>query len=861
MKAEKINLSTDRRKIYLLAFLIPAVLMLIVWAVLGVWPFGTRSILVSDLEIQFVDYYAYFKSVLSGSNDIFYTFSKNLGGDFPGFSAYYLQNPLLIILAFFSKRSLPTGIMVMIVLQVALSGLSFSCFMNQISTPRYSSLLFSTAYAFMGFFFGYIPLTIYFTNLALLPVVVLGIHRIMENPRHYRLYTFTLALYVFMNYYLGFMLCIFSALYFLYLLFSKTRQFKEIRIYGKQILSFLFSSIMGILLVLFHLVMTAISLRGQKDSPDPGKFGFYRQFRMLDVFAKLFSCSDKNHELPIIYCSLLVAVCVILYFCSRQIARRQKFLTAGFLAVILLSFYIHAFDIIWHGFNDPVGFKFRYAYFFSFLMIVTGCRGFYALEEKTEKRQILCAGTVFAVYAGYLLITRNAYVNWKDLLFNGALFCAIAVSLVLAGRKTILHSRAGWILLSAVLCTDVVSNAVRAVNVYQANEMSDYTEFVDRVSPVMEQIKESDSGFYRIEKDFYRDKNDAMLLDYAGLSHSSSCEKDYVKEFLQKMGFCNNTLFAFYNRGGTSFADSFLGVKYFVSQYDTTDKPYNKVMDLNDCHVFENPYAMPLAFTTTDDICSVDMQTDNVFDIQNQIAAAFGTGIADIYERTEPDSVALTNLREEKDGEITRYDKINGEQDAYIEYTFKIKEKKGIYLYFNAPEVQSAELYVNGVSKESYFTHTNWNVVYAGRYEPGETVTVRLSCLQESLRITNALFYQENQDSLALWHENAESDHVSLIKNSSSHLTGTVQIPEGKENLVFSIPYETGWKIKADGKRMEQKEVLGALLAVELPAGTHTIEMQYVPEGLFPSVWISLFAFAVLMFLLINDKIKDNDLR
>lgn len=857
MHTEKIRI--NKKKLYILSFIIPVILMLFVWTALGIYPFGSRSILVGDLDIQFVDYYAYFKSILSGENNFIYTFSKNLGGDMPGFSAYYLQNPLLFLLCLFPERELPTGIMVMIIVQVALSGLSFSYFINHVNEPEYSSLLFSTAYSFMGFFFGYIPLTIYFSNFALLPLVILGISRIVENPRHYKLYTFSLALYIFMNYYLGFMMCIFSVLYFMYIILVKSEKICNLRNYGKNIIAYTAATVLGVLLVAFDLAMTAISLKGQKENPDISKFGFYRQFRMLDIFAKLFSGSDKNHELPIIYCSVLAALCVLLYFACRQVSRREKILTAGFLGALLVCFYIHALDIIWHGFNDPVGFKYRYAYFFSFLMITVGYRGFLSLKRQISKGQVCMIVGIFALYAVYLLATGNVYADWKDILYNGAIILLILCALALTGKEERNLQRVGWALLGLVFCVDVVSNAARAVNVYPASEITRYEEYYDKVSPVIDYVKEKDNGFYRMEKDFYRDKNDSMLFHYAGLSHSSSCEKDYVKEFVGKMGFRNNVLFAFYNRGSTVFADSFLGVKYFISQYDTTDKPYGKLADINQCHIYENPYVLPAGFCTQGKIEQVDMETDNTFEIQNQIAKTFDSGISDLYEKTEPDSTELSNLREEKNGEITEYRKINGEEEAYIEYTFKVKEKKGLYFYFNAPDLQSAELFVNDFSRETYFTNTNWNVVYAGKYEPGENVTVRLDCLGDSLQITDALFYYENMEALRSWHQSADAGNVEIVKNTSSHLTGTAVIPEGKENLVFSIPYEKGWRIKIDGELMEQREVLGALMAVKLAPGTHIIDMRYIPEGFFPTIWVSLSSFAVLMFFIINDKIKSND--
>ena len=59
--------TTERKKLtyyYIAAFLIPAVLMMIVYIILGTYPFGNRSILVADLRYQFLDYYEYFKSII-----------------------------------------------------------------------------------------------------------------------------------------------------------------------------------------------------------------------------------------------------------------------------------------------------------------------------------------------------------------------------------------------------------------------------------------------------------------------------------------------------------------------------------------------------------------------------------------------------------------------------------------------------------------------------------------------------------------------------------------------------------------------------------------------------------------------------
>jgi uncharacterized membrane protein YfhO len=47
----------------------------------------------------------------------------------------------------------------------------------------------------------------------------------------------------------------------------------------------------------------------------------------------------------------------------------------------------------------------------------------------------------------------------------------------------------------------------------------------------------------------------------------------------------------------------------------------------------------------------------------------------------------------------------------------------------------------------------------------------------------------------------------------------------------MSLPYDKGWTVRIDGRRVHTREVLGSLTAFYVPPGTHKIEMNYVPQG------------------------------
>ena len=64
----------------LLSFLMTAGILIVLFLINGYAPFGSSSLACNDANLQYLDFFLYFKDVLSGSNSISYTFSKMLGG-------------------------------------------------------------------------------------------------------------------------------------------------------------------------------------------------------------------------------------------------------------------------------------------------------------------------------------------------------------------------------------------------------------------------------------------------------------------------------------------------------------------------------------------------------------------------------------------------------------------------------------------------------------------------------------------------------------------------------------------------------------------------------------------------------------
>ena len=169
--------------LYLSSFFLPVILLIIVYALHGIYPFGDNTVMTGDMEYQFVDYLAYLKTIVFGNNDFAYSFSKNLGGSMAGFSAYYYYSPLNFITLLFPNEMLPVAESVVILLTAAFSSLSMSVLLYNKYEGSLRSVIFSTAYAMCGFSATYFQLTMYAGNMIIFPLIILGFLRFIEDPQ------------------------------------------------------------------------------------------------------------------------------------------------------------------------------------------------------------------------------------------------------------------------------------------------------------------------------------------------------------------------------------------------------------------------------------------------------------------------------------------------------------------------------------------------------------------------------------------------------------------------------------------------------------------------------------------------------
>lgn len=849
MPVQGVLFMSNRKKVglYLVSALIPCGIYLITLMLLNAVPFGESSIIISDANRQYIDFAAYWKSVLSGENSLLYTFTKTLGGDGLNLAAYYLLSPVNLLFLFSNTENLPLLYTLVIIVKVSLCALAFFHASTRFYGFKASHLLFSTAYSLIAYNVVYGWNIMWLDGVIILPLLVLGLHRVLEKKAPW-LYILSLMYALATNFYIGYMLCIASVIFCAAMLVLNTTAWKE-KAYA--FVRFGIASLISGFGAAMIWLPSFLSIAGERSQTNAFEITFERSFGLLSFPAKLFcgaaSPQDIMGGLPNIFCGTVILLLVAIFFLNRTVLARAKLTAGSILLLLFASFFFLLPNTIWHGFSPTNAFNFRYSFLFSFVLIVIAQHQFFHRADISLKMVVPAAITILAVLV-VSLIRKPHFLQLGDVLITLSVLILSAMGLT-AGKKFL---NAATIFLCAIGILELGLNCYTSYKAITDDSWTlnakDFSSYVQNTEAAVNYVKEYDSSFYRMEKTFYRTNNDAAMFGYRGLSHFSSTEPVFTKVFMRNMGFSSYYDFwAAYTGGSTAEVDSLLGVKYLLSQDELPEtKGYSLLDTLNGIHIYKNENALTIAILSESGITSVSMDTEDKFALHNAIWQGLTGQNSDILQQ-EDYRVTLHNITAvQTDTGNTVYQKQDPSQQASVRYEISVSQTNPLYFYFTAPEPQNVRVIINGEEIGQYFDQYSWNMDCAGTFTQGDTVIIELSPVGDSMVITQPYFYYENMENLANMAAERKQQDLQVASLSDFEFRGSFTA-QSNQILLFTIPHSSGWTLKIDGQNVPLIKALDTFLAAEVTAGQHNFELRYMPPGL--SIGIGLTVLAVGMAL------------
>ncbi|GAA0071203.1 YfhO family protein [Clostridium sardiniense] len=862
-----INNKRKSISIYLLSFLIPIIIMLIVYAISEIYPFGDKTLLFRDLRGQYVSYFSAFRNALLGDGSLLYSFTKEIGGNMFGLTAYYMMSPFNIILLLFPREMITEAILVITLLKIGLCGLTLSIFLKKsFKDFCYFSIIFSSAYALMAYNTMYQSNIMWLDGVILLPLVLLGINNII-NKKRILLYIFTLALSIITNFYIGFIICIFSVIYFIYKIsvekiYAK-EYFTKLVIYNR-IKYFLLGSILGGALSSFVLIPTVYALSGGKAKFEFFSAPIHTNFKIYDIVSKLYINGLVNNDilkgLPNIYCGIFIVILFILYFFNRGIKRVEKVYSIIVVGTMLVSFYVNKIDYIWHGFNKPVGFPYRYSFLFSFFMILLAYKTYINIK-KISNTSIVITLISICITSLFMFKMDYVYLSNFNIIVSMALTIVYCILLIIKKNKIRLEKFITFFVIILML-GELGIHALEVNIKLNYAKRSEFVRYNSELDNILSDIKSNDDSFYRVGKSFVYNSNDPMLLNYNGLSHFSSMYKVYVKDLLGKMGYMSNKILFGDGMTSTIISNSLLDVKYILSKKEERklyNDYYNLLGEAHGINVYENPYYLPLGFMVNKDIVNLNIKDEkNPFKLQEDILdSMIKINNENNYYKTDNYNVKLTNLTVEDINGAKEYTKKINNKPAYIEFTMQNQSSDPLYAFIQTNKVYEAQLYINN-KKITYFSANNYKVIPLGKRAIGENLNFKIEIKKNKFNINNQYFYY-------LDVKNYEKEYKEMSKNkydinyfNNTNIKGTVNSSDAKSVLYTSIPYDEGWKVSIDGNEVTKVKLMDSLIGISVPKGVHEVEFKFTPVGLYLGIMISIITLGLIVIWCIYKKIRDN---
>ena len=864
-KPDKLGKILKSPYLYLsLCFILPVVVMYLIYLAMQIHPFGDGSVLVLDLNGQYVYFFEALRNFVHGDASLLYSFSRALGGEFMGIYAYYIASPLSYIVALFPQERILEALLCLFLLKTGGCGLTFGYYLHKTSKKlnRISIICFSMLYALSAYCIVQQHNTMWIDCVMWLPLITLGLESLIKYKK-FKMFTFFLALSVFSNFYIGYMVCIYVAVYFFYYYFAckENNPLKEKHHFIASLSRTVLYSALACGMAMVIILTAYYSLTMGKTTFSNPNFSPTSKFDFIDLLTKFFPGSYdtvRPEGWPFVYCGVITLFLVPLFFVSKKFSIREKVLAGVFIIFFVLSFSLSTADLVWHGFQRPNWLNYRYSFMLCFFLLTLAHKAFDEIENASSNLFIGIA----AVLTGFLFfIQKFEYENMDDFygIWLSLFFVGLTLILLCLMKKKDFKENIATIMV-IFICLETfcngLSNCLDLHDDVYYSKYSSYNNFISGLRPMVEEIKENDTSFYRFEKTKHRKTNDNMALGIRGLSNSTSTLNAETIRFLNRMGYASKSHWSKY-LGGNPVNDSLLGIKYIISE-DSWDRYYEEAFTLEDDDrytAYLNPYALSLAYGVNSAVNAVDMEDCETPPLQlNQLLSAMIGEEVEVFVPVEYSDYSMYNMEETYISGHYKYYPQNTSQDSILYYYFDVP-KSGVEYYFYLPSdyPREVEMKVDGVPFDTFYGNETSRIVTVGTtYNEGDTMRIALTVAKNEIYVkadAPCLYYLDMEVFKTAIAKLAETQY-NITNYTETTFNGTITTKTADQTILTTIPYDEGWQVYLDGEEIEYYKTLNALVAFDIEGnGEHTLEVRYMPKAFVRGA--SCSAVCVILFVLL----------
>ena len=861
-----------------LAFAFTFLGFLCVMIIKGMTPFGESSMLYSDAYHQYYPFFLAFRNALRSGESLLYSWDVGMGMDYLSLIAYYLASPLNLLSVLVPDSLTLVYFTLLIPIRLSFASMFFAMFLRKIFKKNDLSItLFGCFYGLCAWAMAYLWNSMWLDTFALLPLVIMGMVALLQE-RKFMLYTLTLFLSVFSNYYIGLFTCIFVLLVFICYQICRWESFNKFAI--DLLLMGLFSMLAIAMTAVLELPALA-ALNNTQSSVNTFPTGFRLNIAdentwkgLLDGMRQVAGNMNGGIEpsfvegLPNLYCGVFTIAFAFLYLMAPKVPVRDKVCAVLLLLFFNVSFIIRQLDYIWHGFHLTNMIPYRFSFLHSFVLLYMAYRA-YLDRKRFRLWQVILASllaigifmcsdsrfdTMFLAYNAAFLLLYIFILIYPHLLKKpGAEATEEEVSQHKAQVKERLHM--GRSFLMVVIALEMVLNLVN----FGANFTGTTTAFYPRGKEYTASMvrymheREWDELFFRAETTHSQTLNDGALNGYHGISTFTSSANVKVTEFMRKLGYgAKNTYNRYCYEESSPVSNLFLGIKYMLERQDRVEPNpfFNDLHKYGNVHLLENNAYLPLGFLANAELSEVSFQSElDPFVFQNELFSA-ATGMDEnVWHHVSGEQLSITAA----DADIISTTPsgsckfTTGSADGRINYQYTFETDGFLCVSLNLPNRNDFTLWLNG--EELYSdTYTLPQMASVCQVSAGDVVDIAVACSANSsgtISVVAAL-----TDNAVFWqgYDKLNQSTLELTRFHTTRVEGEILC--NRDGLLYtSIPQDGNWHVYVDGAPAEAVCVGEVMVSVPLNKGYHTVTFRYRNSAFGLGLSVSLLSFSILMAL------------
>ncbi len=787
--------------------------------------------------------------ILGGLNRIkegnfsYYDWSAGFGADFLIYS--FFSSPLSLLLAIIKNNLVKYSVLYLQILKITIIFCFAYLWISKLSKHKTTIWVGALLTAFSGWVFRYYNFTHFLDGYMFYPLILYFVERYFQDNKKMGL-VITIAILGVVNYYFLYMAVPLLIFYTLIRYFDINRnkiKFKFVFVDGIKYAGWLalgagMSAFILLPCILLFLKIGRFS--GTENIQLFSHIGINDIFRIFSsIYTPVFNFFSYN---PFIStwqsgdlgwnggCTLYLYMLTPLLFplvLKLRDRRRKSILIISFILMIPLIYFKSFYFMLQRTIDTRWFFIITLIMVYSITIILDEI-----LENKIDSKYIYISlsGNIIVIVGIFLYSYYggfNEIATIKKLFFD-----LLPCYLLMVGEGFVLaRKNNGRFLLPFILCLEIIYTGM----IYCRNNIPlgiDFFEHEGKLQEAINYIQENDSGFYRIQldmstmPDYYKQANIPFAYNYAGTSIYNSTYEGEMSEYYKRI---NNGLWIYNQLIGRQEMYNQLSSKYFITYGDSNMIPigYEKIYTTeSNYQIYENKNFIDIGYKS--EKANINEFEDLPYLYQDMIMQQITySPNADINEKVnwDEDLIYLGTMPDQNYRELY-LDECLRDGILYI-------DNRGI-------PALTLELYHD---QELIFSHSFDQFDYVDLQIKEESKVNRIVILGSDVYETHLymdVYFKPAEKYLNLVNI---FNNTSVIKNN---IVSQLSLNE-PGFITTSIPYNEGWSVYLDGKKVEIEKVNLGFIGFYAKEGHHVVQFKYKTQGRLLGLVISLMCLLTLI--------------